>query len=79
MKCPKCGADLAEGVLFCRECGTKIDALQKRFCRECGAALAEGAKFCTECGAKAEIPTFIPPRKNAHRKAEQTSDHCLPA
>lgn len=60
MKCPKCGADLAEGVLFCRECGTKIDALQKRFCRECGAALAEGAKFCTECGAKAEIPSFIP-------------------
>ena len=58
MKCPNCGADLAEGVLFCRECGTKIDSLQKQFCRECGAVLAEGAKFCTECGAKAEIPTF---------------------
>lgn len=65
MKCPKCGADLAEGVLFCRECGTRIDTLQKRFCRECGAALAEGAKFCTECGAKAEILSFVSEEKIA--------------
>ena len=60
MKCSKCGADLEEGVLFCRECGTRVDAPQKRFCRECGAALTGSAKFCTECGAKIEIPTIVP-------------------
>lgn len=53
MKCTNCGADLAEGVLFCRECGAKVEnALpKKRFCRECGAAIPAGAKFCVECGA----------------------------
>ena len=53
MKCPKCGAELASGVSFCRECGAKIE--KKRFCRECGAALAEGVKFCSNCGAKTDI------------------------
>ena len=24
MKCRKCGAELDDGVLFCRECGTKV-------------------------------------------------------
>ena len=58
MKCTNCGADLAEGVLFCRECGAKVEtALQKkRFCRECGAEIPAGAKFCIECGARL---TFI--------------------
>lgn len=59
MKCQKCGADLAEGVLFCRECGAKTNAVQKRFCRECGAELIQNAKFCRECGAKAELPSFF--------------------
>lgn len=25
MKCTKCGAELSEGVLFCRECGAKVE------------------------------------------------------
>ena len=61
MKCPKCGADLADGVLFCRECGARVDAVQKRFCRECGAVLKSNAKFCSNCGAKVEILTDISP------------------
>lgn len=54
MKCQKCGAELEQGVLFCRECGNKVEA--KMFCRECGAELSLGAKFCSSCGADA---TFL--------------------
>ena len=57
MKCQKCGAELAKGVVFCRECGTKVESapLSKRFCRECGAELEAGTKFCTNCGANLSL------------------------
>ena len=55
MKCSNCGADLKDGVMFCRECGAKVEPLQKKYCRECGGELKPGAKFCTECGAKIEM------------------------
>lgn len=55
MKCAKCGAELEDGVLFCRECGAKVELPRKRFCRECGAPLADGVKFCSECGAKIDL------------------------
>ena len=55
MKCQYCGAELAEGVSFCRDCGGKVEAPRKRFCRECGAELGEGAKFCGSCGASSEF------------------------
>ena len=29
MKCSKCGAELQEGALFCRECGAKAENAQK--------------------------------------------------
>lgn len=48
MKCQNCGAELQDGVLFCRECGSKI---KKRFCRECGAEIKEDSRFCSNCGA----------------------------
>ena len=53
MKCSNCGADLKDGVLFCRECGTRVEEqkMRKRFCRECGSEYAEGEKFCQNCGA----------------------------
>ena len=59
MKCPNCGSDLADGVLFCRECGERIYGANKRFCRECGSVLKPNAKFCSECGAKTEITSFL--------------------
>lgn len=55
MKCAKCGAELEDGVLFCRECGAKVEIPRKKFCRECGAPLADGVKFCSECGAKIDL------------------------
>lgn len=57
MKCQKCGAELEQGVLFCRECGSKVEA--KMFCRECGAELSPGAKFCSSCGADATFLTKV--------------------
>ena len=51
MRCQNCGAELEEGVKFCRECGSKVIENKKRFCRECGTELPEGVKFCPECGA----------------------------
>ena len=53
MKCKNCGAELQDGAVFCRECGTKVD--KKKFCRECGSELAEGVKFCPNCGAKIDL------------------------
>lgn len=53
MKCQNCGADLEQGVSFCRECGSKV--ITKTFCRECGTELLPGAKFCSYCGADANF------------------------
>ena len=53
MKCPNCGAELSDGVLFCKECGCKIQGgMQKSFCRECGHELEPDSKFCSFCGTK---------------------------
>ena len=51
MKCQNCGAEIKDGVQFCRECGSKIMPVRIRYCRECGSALPNEAKFCPNCGA----------------------------
>lgn len=53
MKCSSCGAELEEGVRFCKECGAKVETKKITFCRECGNALSEGSRFCSKCGADA--------------------------
>ncbi len=47
MKCPRCQAQNREGAQFCRECGTRFDAV----CPACGAGVEPGSKFCDRCGA----------------------------
>ncbi len=64
--CPRCGAAVADGLKFCRECGAKIEAAPApvapapapagKTCPRCGAAVADGLKFCRECGARLDGP-----------------------
>jgi class 3 adenylate cyclase/tetratricopeptide (TPR) repeat protein len=46
--CPACGADNADGALFCAHCGTPL----RRKCTACGAVVALDAAFCTSCGTE---------------------------
>lgn len=51
MRCRECGADLPDGVSFCRYCGSKVEPIkEKRFCPSCGASIVPGVKFCRNCG-----------------------------
>lgn len=54
MNCKNCNAELKEGVLFCQECGAKVEEEATENvskCRQCGAELESGIKFCSQCGA----------------------------
>ena len=61
MRCAQCGAELKEGVLFCRDCGAKVEKIRKkRFCTECGTEYPEGARFCSSCGANLALQGAVP-------------------
>lgn len=47
-KCPSCGADVADGMKFCCECGARVP--QDLECPACHAQSPIGTKFCPECG-----------------------------
>ena len=46
MKCQKCHFDNPDGMKFCGECGTKLEAV----CPECNITNPPGFKFCGNCG-----------------------------
>lgn len=46
-KCPSCGADVADGMKFCCECGARVP--QDLECPACHARSPIGTKFCSEC------------------------------
>jgi len=49
--CPNCHAEVATGVKFCPNCGSKIDvAPAPIICANCGATVPAGSRFCPECG-----------------------------
>lgn len=50
IKCPNCGAAVAQGLKFCGECGSPISTVS--ICPECGTENPPGTKFCGECGTK---------------------------
>ena len=59
LTCPTCGAALAEGNLFCNNCGTRIPPASMKTapkagltCPTCGTELESDAAFCFNCGAK---------------------------
>lgn len=57
-RCPSCGAQLAEGSLFCNICGMKLqdfsggaESADQNLCPRCHTAISPGDIFCTSCGA----------------------------
>ena len=59
--CTNCSAELPEGALFCRECGTRVAA---QACPSCG-ALDETGRFCGRCGAALSASAPSPTRRTA--------------
>lgn len=47
MFCPRCQSKLNEDMMYCPECGMKIER-----CPQCHAPVMTGAKFCSSCGTK---------------------------
>ncbi|MDI6856202.1 MAG: SPFH domain-containing protein [Candidatus Thermoplasmatota archaeon] len=52
IKCPKCNADVPEGVKFCPNCGAKMLAPGMMSCPKCNTDIKVGSKFCPSCGEK---------------------------
>ena len=48
MICNNCGAEVADGMKFCFDCGTPVPQVKK--CVSCEAELSLKMKFCPECG-----------------------------
>lgn len=50
--CTGCGAEIAQGAMFCSVCGTKVPEPDdgKTACKKCGVRVVIGSKFCTSCG-----------------------------
>jgi hypothetical protein len=46
--CPKCGAQIPVGQLFCSTCGQRFEYR----CRHCGTAVETSSGFCINCGGK---------------------------
>ncbi|MCR5029837.1 MAG: zinc-ribbon domain-containing protein [Selenomonadaceae bacterium] len=51
MICEKCGADIPENMIFCGQCGAKIER-NPIICKHCGAKIPDDMKFCGQCGTK---------------------------
>lgn len=49
-RCPNCGAEVAQGLKFCGECGSRMSV--NTVCPNCGYENQAGMKFCGECGTK---------------------------
>jgi DNA-directed RNA polymerase subunit RPC12/RpoP len=66
-KCPRCGANVPEGGMFCNSCGAKmppkaepVAAAEKIRCTNCGAQIPGDQRFCIYCGTEVVQPTNSP-------------------
>lgn len=53
LKCPKCQFNNRDGVIFCEECGGKLEVE----CPSCKTNIPLGRKFCGKCGAVLTLET----------------------
>lgn len=56
MICPKCSAELKDGVVFCCKCGARVDG--KKSCPNCYKLINEADVFCEHCGARVDGKTI---------------------
>ena len=64
MTCVKCGAEIAEGSLYCEKCGAKVDldliwdawsgGKEPAVCPHCGRNVQEDDMYCSFCGGRLE-------------------------
>lgn len=72
MKCKNCGAELADGMMFCLECGEKNETPQElKFCPQCGTKNAQDAEFCGNCGFSFRDGTVKQTEKKAKTKGKK--------
>ena len=65
--CSVCQAPMAEGQLFCSNCGTQR-APAKPTCPYCGADVIPGQTFCAGCGQRLEAPAAPAPQPQQKKK-----------
>ena len=61
MICPRCGAQVPEGVKFCPKCGNSL----KTICPHCRREIPLGKKFCIYCGGDLVGKPVTKKRKSA--------------
>lgn len=80
-QCPKCGAEVESGALFCSTCGAAMpkpvepepeSAKPVIYCTACGTAVAVGSKFCTCCGNP--MPVITPAAPVAEAPVENATE-----
>lgn len=85
-KCPRCGANVPEGGMFCNSCGAKMPpkvtidsaAADKVRCTNCGAQIPGDQRFCIYCGTEVIQPAE-PKTKicgNCGREMEENAAFC---
>ena len=58
MKCPACSSDNRQGVIFCEECGARLEVEVE--CPSCRTLIPLGKKFCGACGHKIVKTEYSP-------------------
>jgi class 3 adenylate cyclase/predicted ATPase len=64
MQCPSCGFENADGMVFCTECGTRL----QQGCPSCGFENTAQAKFCGKCGLALGVEGNPVPATSRSRK-----------